>query len=237
MSVPSAVELVTGRDHTLPDSARGIYLDRRRNRSDVHMRFTHGRPNRWLWLHKDEPFAGAMSDGLTRVILEDGVAVHVTRTGDITTTHRLENLFTPSLFDFSDYIFGDVLEGDACQRPAWLVSATTSTSSKSSLELAFDQESRILIHMQAPDAFLGFEQLELNCPLDLAEFTWAGPVEPRKVGAALVKRDLGDRYSAVWEIAIRGRTVFHESGPTGMSRDEAVAWAESRAARIEILSG
>ena len=84
--------------------------------------------------------------------------------------------------------------------------------------------------MRTEGAFLGFEELELNEGIDDEEFRWDGPVDLRNVGKAFVARDREGRYTVSWQVAVRGRPMFHQQGPEGIGRDEAIAWGEARAA-------
>src|SRR4051794_10030421 len=51
VTVPTASDLVSERFLRPPTTARGIYLDRRPDHVDTHMRFTWSRPDKWVWLH------------------------------------------------------------------------------------------------------------------------------------------------------------------------------------------
>lgn len=217
-----------------PKTARGLYLDRRPEHEDVHMRFVYAEPDRWVWLHEEEPADGAITDGTTNVIVDEGVAVVVTNEGEVGTTNRLENLLRPSHYNFSSWELGPVKSGTAIGRAAWLFSATPTTSGKTSHELAFDAESGVILFMGAEGFYLGFEELELDEEFPDGTFRWSGPIESRKIGTALVTPSEDGTYSVIWEISVRGRSVFHQEGPCPLTQDEAVAWGEERAARTHI---
>lgn len=236
MEVPPASHLIDDTFLRRPRSARGLYLDRRPGYDDVHMRFVWAQPDRWLWMHKAEPPAGAITDGTTNVIVEDGVAVVVTDEGEVNITHRLTNLFQPSGYDYSSWEFGPVSAGVAIGRRAWITSATPSVPGKDAHDIVFDVESGVLLFMRTEESYLGFEELELDEDITDETFRWSGSIEPQKVGSALVIPDEHGTYSAIWEISVRGRPMFHQDGPARMTQDEAVGWCEARAARIQIRS-
>ena len=88
------------------------------------------------------------------------MAALVTDAGEVGTTHRLMNLLNPMWFNWADTEFGDVVPGEAIGRSAWLVSATPHQPGKIPLDLAFDQESGVLLCMKGSDGYhLGFEEL------------------------------------------------------------------------------
>lgn len=234
MTVPTASDLVTEKFLRPPTTARGVYLDRRPGHSDVHMRFVWAAPNQWVWLHKAEPAAGAITDGTTNVIVEDGVAVVVTDQGEVGTTHRLRNLLRPRGYDFEGWELGPVSAGMAIGRSAWFFTSTPTIEGKVAHELAFDAESGVILFMRSDEAYLGFEELVLDEETPDVAFRWDGPVEPRKVGRALVIPEEDDKYSVIWEVSVRGRPMFHQDGPAGITRDEAVAWGERRAAKTMV---
>lgn len=83
------------------------------------MRFAWATPDKWVWVHQAEPPAGAITDGTTNVIVEDGVAVLVTEEGEVHTTHRLRNLLQPRGYDFEGWKLGPVSAGTLIGRQAW----------------------------------------------------------------------------------------------------------------------
>lgn len=228
---PSVEELTSGKNLQRPSTVRGIYLDRRPGKNDVHMRFTYAAPDRWVWLHLDGAPSGAITDGKTHVIVEDGVAALVTDAGEVGATHRLMSLLNPMWFNWAGTEFGDVVEGEAIGRSAWLVSATPHQPGKVPMDLAFDQESGVLLYMKGSGSYLGFEDLFLDEELDDETFRWDGPVEPRKMGSALVIPEEAGTYSVIWEVAVKDRPMYHQNGPAGIPKDEALRWGEERAAR------
>ncbi len=234
MTVPTASDLVTEKFLRPPTTARGIYLDRRPGHSDVHMRFIWASPNKWMWVHAAEPAAGAITDGTTNVIIEDGVAVLVTDQGEVGTTHRLRNLLRPRGYDFEGLELGPVSAGTAIGRSAWFFNSKPTIEGKTAHELAFDAESGVILFMRSDDAYLGFEDQVLDEEIPDDAFRWNGPVEPRKIGRALVIPEDDGTYSVIWEVSVRGRPMLHQQGPGGISRDETVGWGEDRAARTVV---
>lgn len=226
-------ELTSGKKLQRPSTVQGIYLDRRLGKNDVHMRFTYAAPDRWVWLHRDGAPSGAITDGKTHVVVEDGVAALVTEAGQVGTTHRLTSLLNPRRFTWTDTEFGVVVEGEAVGRAAWLVSSTPHQPGKVPHDLAFDQESGVLLYMKGPEPgdYLGFEELFLDEELDDETFRWDGPVEQRKIGSALVIPEEDGTYSIIWEVSVRDRPIYHQDGPPGITKDEAVRWGEERAAQ------
>ncbi|MGI8774522.1 MAG: hypothetical protein ACR2KQ_05845 [Actinomycetota bacterium] len=198
------------------------------------MRFIWAAPNKWMWVHAAEPAAGAITDGTTNVIIEDGVAVLVTDQGEVGTTHRLRNLLRPRGYDFEGWELGPVSAGTAIGRSAWFFNSKPTIEGKIDHELAFDAESGVILFMRSDESYLGFEELELDVEISDETFRWTGPVEPRKVGSALVIHEDDGTHSVLWEISVRGRSMFHQDGPTGLTKDEALAWGEERAARTHI---
>jgi hypothetical protein len=236
VTVPTASDLVTEKFLRPPRSARGVYLDRRPGHNDIHMRFIWAAPNKWVWMHAAGPAAGAMTDGTTSVIVEGGVAVLVTDRGHVSTTHRLINLLKPRGYDFEGWELGPVSAGAAIGRSAWLFNSTPMVQGKTAHELAFDAESGVILFMRSDEAYLGFEELVLDTEIPDDEFRWAGPVEPRKIGRALVIPEDDGSYSVIWEVSVRGRPMFDQQGPGGISRNEAVAWGEERAATTVVVA-
>jgi hypothetical protein len=231
MAIPTAADLLAERFLRPPKTARGIYLDRRPGHADVRMRFVWATPSRWVWMHLGEPAAGALTDGTTNVIVQDGAAAVVTTSGEVVTSHRLGNLFRPRNYDFSDAVSGPVTAGTAVGRQAWTFRAEPTTPGKSAVEVAFDTGSGVILFLRTDDSYLGFEELELDEDIPADTFRWSGPVEPRPVGTALVIPEVGGTHSVLWEVSVRGRPVFHHDGPSGVTKDEAIAWGEERAAR------
>lgn len=236
MTVPTASDLVAEKFLRPPTTAHGVYLDRRPGHNDVHMRFIWAAPNKWVWMHKTEPAAGAITDGTKNVIVEDGVAVLVTDQGEVGTTHRLRNLLRPSGYDYAGWEMGSVSAGTAIGRRAWITSANPAPGvpGKAAHELVFDAESGVILLMRTGDAYLGFEELALNEDISEEVFRWSGPFEPRKVGKAFVARDRDGGYRVSWQVAVRGRPMFHQNGPDRVTKDEAVAWGEARASSTQI---
>lgn len=234
MQVPAAQDLVAEKFLRPPRSARGIYLDRRPGHQDVQMRFVWAAPNKWIWMQEAEPLAGAMTDGTTNVLIEDGVAVLVTDQGEVGTTHRLRNLLQPSGYDFERWELGPVSAGTHISRSAWFFSSTPMMSGKTAHEVVFDADSGVILCMRGDGTYLGFEELELDEGTPDETFRWNGPVNPRKVGRALVIPEGDGTYSVIWEVSVRGRPMFHQQGPPGISRDEAIPWGEERAARTVV---
>lgn len=230
-------ELISGKHLRHLSTARGIYLDRRSyKRGGAHMRFTYAAPDRWVWLHRDGAPSGAITDGKTHVIVEDGVAALVTEAGQVGTTHRLTSLLNPRRFNWTDTEFGEVVEGQAIGRAAWLVSSTPHQPGKVPHDIAFDQDSGVLLYMKGPEPgdCLGFEELSLNEELDDETFHWDGPVEPRKIGWATVIPEEEGNYSTMWSVSVKGRHIYSQEGPLWRTKDEAVRWGEDRAARTQI---
>jgi hypothetical protein len=230
MQVPEAVDLVAEKFLRPPRTARGIYLDRRPGHEDVHMRFVWAAPNKWVWMHNEEPLAGAITDGTTNVIIEDGIAILVTDDGEVGTTHRLRNLLRPRGYDFEGWELGPVSAGTLIGRPAWFFSSTPTMSGRTAHELAFDADSGVILCMRTVESYLGFEELELDAEIPDETFQWDGPVERRRIGRALVIPEEDGMFSVTWEVSVRGRPMFDQQGPGGISWDEAVAWGEERAA-------
>jgi hypothetical protein len=112
--------------------------------------------------------------------------------------------------------------------------ATHESLPKTAHELAFDAEYGVILFMRSDEAYLGFEELTLDDELPDDAFRWDGPVEHRKVGRALVTPEEDGTYSVIWEISVRGRSMFHQDGPAGITKDEAVAWGEERATMTTI---
>ena len=234
MQVPAAQDLVAEKFLRPPRTARGVYLDRRPGHDDVQMRLAWAAPDKWLWMHKADPLAGAVTDGTTNVIVEDGVAVLVTDDGEVGTTHRLRNLLRPRGYDFEGWELGPVTAGTLIGRSAWFFSVTPTLEGKAAHEVVFDAESSVLLCMRADEFYLGFEELELDEDIPETTFQWTGPVEPRRIGSALVIHEDAGHYSVLWEISVRGRSMFHHDGPAGLTKDEAVGWGEERATRTQI---
>ena len=181
-------------------------------------------------MHTADPLAGAITDGTTNVIVEDGVAVLVTDEGEVHTTHRLSNLLRPSLCDFEGCELGRVMAVTWIGRSAWSIPCKPSTPGKHAHDIVFDAESGVLLCVRTGDSYLGFEELELDEVIPARTFRWSGPVEPRKVGRALVvPEEDGGSFSVHWEVSVRGRSLFHQDGPASVSRIEAVRWGEARA--------
>lgn len=233
MTVPTALDLVTEKFLREPVTAQGIYLDRRPGRKDIHMRFVWASPNRWVWMHAEGPLAGAITDGTTNVIIEDGVAVLVTDEGQVHTTQQLTNLFRPRTFDYEGWELGPVANGTVIGRPAWLFTTTPSMAGKIAHEVVFDAESGVILCMRADGAYLGFEELELDQEIPDETFRWDGPVEPQKVGTATVIPEMDGSYSVIWQVS---RNLFDQIGPSWVSKDEAIAWGEARAAHLHFRS-
>ncbi len=229
MSVPEAQDLVAEKFLRPPIAARGVYLDRRQGRADVHMRFVWAAPDRWVWMHHAEPLAGAMTDGTTNVIVEDGVAVLVTTEGRVGTTHLLLNLLRPSGYDFEGWEMGPVSARTHIGREAWIFSVTPTMAGKAPHELVFDADSGVILCMRTDNFYLGFKELYLDETIPDETFRWHGPVEPRKLGHALVISEENGTHSVIWQVSVRGRPMFDAQGPRGISRDEAVIWSEERA--------
>lgn len=234
MQRPTAQELMEVRRLLPPTTARGLYLDRRPGTDDVHMHFVWEWPDKWVWMHESEPLAGAITDGITNVIVEDGVAVLVTDEGEVGTTPRLTNLLRPSNYDFDGWELGPVTEATVIGRSAWSFTCTPSDSGKRPHEVIFDADSGVILRMKGEGSYLGFEELELDEEISEENFRWSGPVEPRKIGTALVVPEEDGTFSVHWEISVRGRPMFHQNGPDRVSRDEAVAWGGERAAKTSI---
>lgn len=236
MTVPTASDLITEKFLRPPTSARGVYLDRRPGHKDVHMRFIWAAPNKWMWMHATEPAAGAITDGTTNVIVEDGVAVLVTDQGEVSISHRLRNLLQPSGYDYDGWELGSVSAGTAIGRRAWITSANPDPGvpGKAAHELVFDAESGVILFMRTGDVYLGFEELALNEDIEDEAFRWNGRIEPREIGNAFVARDRQGGYTVSWQVAVRGRPMFHQEGPDRVTRDEAVAWGEARALSTQI---
>lgn len=234
MQVPAAQDLVAEKFLRPPRTARGIYLDRRPGHEDVHMRFAWAAPNKWVWMHEAEPLAGAITDGSKNVIVEDGVAVLITEEGEVGTTYRLRNLLQPRGYGFEGWELGPVSAGTLIGRSAWFFSSTPTMSGKTAHEVVFDADSGVILCMRSDGAYLGFEELELNEEISDEAFEWGGPVEPQKVGRALVIPEDDGTYSVIWEVSVRGRPMFDQQGPGGISRDEAIAWGEERASRTVV---
>jgi len=230
MSVPTAADLVTEKFLRPPITARGVYLDRRPGHKDVHMRFVWASPDKWVWMHAAEPLAGALTDGITNVIVENGVGVLVTNEGEVGTTHRLRNLLGPSGYDFEGWELGPVSAGTHIGRSAWFTSTPT-MSGKAAHEVVFDADSGVILCMRSDGTYVGFEELELDEEIPDETFRWTGPVEPRKIGRALVIPEGDGTRSVIWEVSVRGRPMCHQNGPARISRDEAIAWGEKRAAK------
>lgn len=234
MQVPAAQDLVAEKFLRPPRTARGVYLDRRLGHEDVHMQFAWASPNKWVWMHVSEPLAGAITDGTTNVIVEDGVAVLVADEGEVGTTHRLRNLLRPRGYDYEGWKMGPVSGGTLIGRRAWFFSTRPSIPGKAAHELVFDADSGVILCMRADKSYLGFEELELDQEIPIEAFRWDGPVEPRTVGTALVIEEDNGSYSVLWEISVRGRPMFHQDGPAGLTKDEAIAWGEERATRTHV---
>lgn len=198
------------------------------------MRFAWAAPDRWVWMHQANPVTGAITDGATNVIVVDGMAVVVTDQGEVGTTHRLRNLIQPRGYDFEGWELGPVTAGTAIGRSAWFFFSTPTKPGKVAHEVAFDAESGVILFMRTDESYLGFENLELDKEIPDETFRWAGPIGLRKVGSALVIREDDGTYSVLWDISVRGRPMFHQNGPTGLTKDEAVAWGEERAARTHV---
>ncbi|MFN2587641.1 MAG: hypothetical protein ABR613_05955, partial [Actinomycetota bacterium] len=98
-------------------------------------------------------------------------------------------------------------------------------------ELVFDADSGVILCMRTDDFYLGFEELDLDEEIPDETFRWDGPAEPRKIGRALVIPEDDGTHSVIWEVSVRGRPMFDLQGPGGISREEAVAWGEERAAK------
>ncbi len=234
MEAPSPTDLTSGKFLRSPRTARGIYLDRRPGKDDVHMRFTFEAPDRWVWLHHDGVPSGAISDGKTNVIVEDGVAALVTDAGEVGTTHRLMNLLKPMWFHWADTEFSEVTPGEAIGRSAWLVSAVPHQPGKVPNELAFDQESGVLLYVKSSGDYLGFEELFLDESIDDETFRWNGPVEPRKIGSAVVIPEEDGTFAVIWEVSVKSRSMYHQDGPARITKDQAIRWGEERAAHTRV---
>lgn len=215
MTVPTATDLITERFLRPPTTARGVYLDRRPSHDDVHMRLVWAAPNKWVWMHTAEPAAGAITNGMTNIIIEEGAAVVITDEGEVGTTHRLRNLLRPRGYDFEGWELGPVSAGTAVGRSAWFFSVTPTMPGKAAHEVAFDAESGVILFMRSDEYYLGFEVLQLDEVIPDETFQWDGPVEPRKVGQALVipeedgtfLRHLGFRS---WSIDVRSPGTYQD---------------------------
>jgi hypothetical protein len=227
VNTPSSRDLVNGRLLKPPNSARGIFLDRQSGKHAVRMRFVFAASNRWIWLHSDGEDSGAISDGNTHVVVSEGTAVLVTHEGEVCTSSRFMCLLNPMRFDFSKTRLGPAQLGERLGRDAWVLPSP----GKGCDELAFDRDTGVLLYMKSSDQYLGFEELILDDVVDDGIFSWAGPIEPRKIGTTIVFPEEAGTYSAIWEISIRGRAVYSLNAPTGMTRKEALDWGESRATR------
>ena len=233
MLVPTANDLLSQRFLRPPKTASGIFVDRDQG-NDLHMRFMWATPDKWLWMHKREPPSGAITDGNTNTIIEEGSAVIVTHHGKVVTSNRLRNFFRPGSFDYSGWKLSSVSPGTVLGREAWITSAMPTAGNKLAHDLAFDAESGILLFMRSQDFYTGFEELSLNEEVGTETFEWSGPIHPRKFGDALVIPESDNTYSAIWEVSVRDRPMFFQKGPSGVQKAEAIAWAEQRAAEVRI---
>lgn len=197
------------------------------------MRFVWASPNKWVWVYAEGPLTGAMTDGTTKVIIENGVAVLVTDEGKVHAGNRLTNLFRPRTFDYEGWELGPVTNGTVIGRAAWLFTTTPSMQGKAAHEVVFDADSGVILCMRTEEAYLGFEELELDQEIPDETFQWDGPIEPLKVGTATVIPEIDGSYSVFWEVS---RGLFHHDGPRSVSKDEAIAWGEARAAHIHFRS-
>lgn len=231
---PTARELIDEKFLRSPKSARGVYLDRRVGHGDVHMRFVWESPSKWVWMHEAAPLSGALTDGTINVIVKDGVAVLVSEEGEVGTTPRLLNMFRPSNYDFDGWELGPVTEVTVVGRSAWSFTCTPSAPGKRPHEVVFDADSGVILCMKGEGSYLGFEELELDEDIPEETFRWSGPVEPCKVGGALVIPEDDGTFSVGWQVSVRGRFMFHQQGLGGVSRDEAIAWGEARAAKTYV---
>ena len=198
------------------------------------MRFAWEWPDKWLWVHVAAPLAGAITDGTINVIVEDGVAVLVTDEGGVITAHRLTNLLQPRNYDFEGSELGPVTGGTHIGRQAWFFTAQSSKPGRRPHEVVFDADSGVLLCMRSEDSYLGFEELELDVDIPADTFRWSGPVAARKIGHASVVPDDDGTFMILREVSVRGRPMFYQNGPGGLSRNDAIAWGEERAALTKV---
>jgi hypothetical protein len=233
LGVPSALDLFSGTDLTPPASLRGIYVNRD-NRQDIRMRVAYQAPCAWSWFHADAPPSGFVSDGNLRVVVEDGSAAVITTEGTVHTSSRLMSLLNPRLFTWDGSELSVPVESIELERPSWVVRSTATIPGKEPITSAFDAETGIVLFMRSKSHYLGFQQIELNEPIDNAIFTWQGPVDERKIGVGFVARRADGMWDCSWEITVRQRSVFDLSSSSFPSSAKATAWAECRSLKVVV---
>lgn len=228
-------ELFAGVGMKRSSTMRGVYVDRG-DRQNVRARFAFEGANRWSWMLSEDPAAGFVSDGRTHAVIDEGTAAIVSTKGRVATTHRLGALLKPRLFDVQGWELSEPLASVALGRPAWVVSATPASTveGKETMEIAFDQQSGIILFMRGEGRFLGFEEVALDEPIPEEVFTWTGPVEERRIGTCYVSPDKGDPTCLVsWQVSVGGRPAYVRD-ERFRSKAEAMKWAEEHA--LEIIS-
>ena len=121
-------------------------------------------------------------------------------------------------------------------RPVWLVTSTPAPTmeGKQAHEVAFDQETGIMLFMRSENRYLGFEEIALNEPTPKEVFTWTGPVEERRIGVCYVSPNRDDPSClASWQV--QGAAGWHYVRDERFrSKAEAMRWAEEHA--VEVVS-
>jgi hypothetical protein len=233
LGVPSAFDLFSGTHLTPPASLRGIYVDRG-DREYIRVRVAYQAPCAWSWFHADAPPSGFVSDGNLRVVVEDGSAAVITTEGAVHTSSRLTSLLNPRLFTWDGWELSVPVESTELGRPSWVVRSMTTIPGKEATTSAFDAETGIVLFMRSNSGYLGFEQIELNEPIDNAIFKWQGPVDERKIGVGFVTRRADGMWECSWQITVRQRSVFDLSSPGFASSGEATEWAECRSLKVVV---
>lgn len=232
MGQPSADELLTKSPSEIR-SVSGIFVDEGARQS-VKMRFAWKHPDRWSWFHFEPPLSGVVTDGTTKVVVDEGTAAIVTTQGRVNTTHRLRSLLDPRLFDMEGWDNGPVRAGEACGREAWLFHAEAKIEGKETTEIAIDSDTGIMLFMRSPNRYLGFEEIEIGQPMADEVFTWRGPTEERPIGTAFVSRLPGQPWHISWQVSARRRFVFDMDSPSFEDVEDARAWASDRALKVVV---
>lgn len=229
---PTAEELFSEVRLVTPTALIGRFIDRRPNGTELLVSLGYQAPTLWFWFLEKSPPTGFISDGKMHTIIEDGTAAAVLTEGSVHPGNRLQSLLRPSFLDVASLEFGDVNEGNAAGRQVWMIPITDPRKRQTG-EIAFDCETRIIIHIATQKRFLGFEQIAINEPLPPESFVWSGPTSQRKLGIARINRlEEDERWHVHWEIGVEGRTIYHQDGPAFLEKARAVAWAAERSNNI-----
>jgi hypothetical protein len=104
---------------------------------------------------------------------------------------------------------------------------------KSQMEMAFDQDTTVMLFMRGHGRYLGFQELILNEPIADEAFAWDGPVEQRQIGVGYICPDpSSSRWGVSWQISVRDRFIYSLDSPPFDTRVDATTWAEEHATQV-----